>query len=481
MPGARVKVRPFCRGIPQMRDVSGQKGKETFMDIASAKQQIRETIQIYLAKDEAGHYRIPLTHQRPVFLIGAPGLGKTAIVHQISSELKIGMVAYSMTHHTRQSAVGLPVIVQKEYDGVSYAVSEYTMSEIIASVYDCMEKTGCREGILFLDEINCISETLLPPMLLFLQYKMFGGHRLPEGWVVVSAGNPKKYNRNAREFEVAIIDRLLYMEVEPDYPVWKRYALEKKVSGAVLGYLESHREHFSVIEKNAEYTAVVTPRGWEDLSENLRMREELGLTVDGNVISQYLQHPEIMREFAAYYRFYQRFKGRLDVTAILDGVCTEETLAAARAADPCERIALTGMITEALTGRMGEVMAHMEKLRQSKNRLQETSPDGGIPEDEKQRYQKRLAGLKEEQRRTQDALGAALRFLTEAFGEGNELGIAVSDLAMAPQSAAYLGQFPHQTWMRAAASGSLPAREEKLLERIAANRKQKSGGDETND
>ena len=67
------------------------------------------------------------------------------------------------------------------------------------------------------------------------------------------------------------------------------------------------------------------------------------------------------------------------------------------------------------------------------------------------------------------------------FCEGNELGIAVSDLAMAPQSAAYLGQFPHQTWMRAAASGSLPAREEKLLERIAANRKQKSGGDETND
>lgn len=81
----------------------------------------------------------------------------------------------------------------------------------------------------------------------------------------------------------------------------------------------------------------------------------------------------------------------------------------------------------------------------------------------------------------QEALGAAFWFLTEAFGEGNELGMAVSDLAMAPQSAAYLGQFPDQTWMRAAAAGSLSAREEKLLERIAADRNQKSGGDETND
>ena len=44
--------------------------------------------------------------------------------------------------------------------GKEYDVSEYTMSEIIASVYDTMEESGVREGILFLDEINCVSETL---------------------------------------------------------------------------------------------------------------------------------------------------------------------------------------------------------------------------------------------------------------------------------------------------------------------------------
>ena len=53
-------------------------------------------------------------------------------------------------------------------------MSEYTMSEIIASVYEMMEKSGKKEGILFLDEINCVSETLAPSMLQFLQYKTFG-------------------------------------------------------------------------------------------------------------------------------------------------------------------------------------------------------------------------------------------------------------------------------------------------------------------
>lgn len=53
-----------------------------------------------------------------------------------------------------------------------------------------IEKTGNPEGILFLDEVNCVSETLAPAMLQFLQYKVFARHRIPDGWIVVTAGNP---------------------------------------------------------------------------------------------------------------------------------------------------------------------------------------------------------------------------------------------------------------------------------------------------
>jgi MoxR-like ATPase len=163
------------------------------MNIREAKQQIKNAMIAYFTKDEFGNYLLPPERQRPVFLLGAPGIGKTAIMEQIAQELEVGFVSYSMTHHTRQSALGLPFIATKTYDGVEYQVSEYTMSEIIASVYEAMEATGRREGILFLDEINCVSETLTPAMLQFLQYKIFGRHAVPDGWIVVTAGNPPEY------------------------------------------------------------------------------------------------------------------------------------------------------------------------------------------------------------------------------------------------------------------------------------------------
>ena len=74
--------------------------------------------------------------------MGPPGIGKTAIMEQIAAECEVGLVSYTITHHTRQSAVGLPRIVQKTYLGEEKTVTEYTLSEIVASVYDYMEATG---------------------------------------------------------------------------------------------------------------------------------------------------------------------------------------------------------------------------------------------------------------------------------------------------------------------------------------------------
>lgn len=213
------------------------------MNIEKAKQQIKNAMIAYFSKDEFGEYIIPIERQRPVFLVGPPGIGKTAIMEQIAEELDVGLVTYSMTHHTRQSALGLPFISKKTYGGREYSVSEYTMSEIIASVYGCMENTGRKEGILFLDEINCVSETLAPAMLQFLQYKVFGMHKVPNGWIVVTAGNPPEFNKSVKEFDTVTLDRLKYIQVEADFETWKRYASSRHSTGGFdFSFLDDIKE-----------------------------------------------------------------------------------------------------------------------------------------------------------------------------------------------------------------------------------------------
>ena len=213
------------------------------MNIEEAKEELRHTVEAYLKKED-GEYCIAPIRQRPVFLMGPPGIGKTQIMEQIARECNIGLVAYTITHHTRQSAVGLPFIKEEEFEGTKYSITEYTMSEIIASIYHKMKETGQKEGILFIDEINCVSETLAPTMLQFLQCKSFGNRKIPDGWIIVAAGNPPEYNKSVREFDMVTWDRVRRMDITADYNVWKKYAVDKKIHPALLSYLAIRPQNF---------------------------------------------------------------------------------------------------------------------------------------------------------------------------------------------------------------------------------------------
>lgn len=332
------------------------------MNISKAKDYIKNTVKIYLKKDEFGEYRIPVVRQRPVFLLGAPGIGKTAIMEQIASEMGIALVSYSMTHHTRQSALGLPFIKERKYGDVTFDVSEYTMSEIIASVYDTMDKSGIREGILFLDEINCVSETLAPSMLQFLQYKVFGKHAVPEGWVIVTAGNPPMYNKSVREFDVVTMDRLKVIEVEADYDTWKQYATERGVHPAVMGFLELKKEYFYHMETTARGRSYITARGWEDLSEIIKMYEEEGLAVDEELAGQYLSNEAVVKDFCAYYDLYQKYKRDYRINDILKGVISDAAIEKAKNAPFDERLSIVGMLMDRVLADMKEVMLTTDYL-----------------------------------------------------------------------------------------------------------------------
>ncbi|MBS7007614.1 AAA family ATPase [Anaerostipes sp.] len=321
------------------------------MDIKRAKQEIKDSVEAYLAKDRFGEYQIPALRQRPILLMGPPGIGKTQIMEQIARECGIGLVAYTITHHTRQSAVGLPFIKEKDYGGVSYSVTEYTMSEIIASVYEKMEQTGLSEGILFIDEINCVSETLAPTMLQFLQCKTFGNQKVPEGWIIVGAGNPPEYNKSVREFDVVTLDRIKMIDVEASYDVWKEYAYKAGIHPAVMAYLEIRQNHFYKMETTVDGKAFVTARGWEDLSEFIKAYENLGKTADRDVVFQYIRHMGIAKEFANYLELYRKYRKDYKIDEILKGSFTDDMLEKLKFAPFDERLSIVHL----LNGKLNEL------------------------------------------------------------------------------------------------------------------------------
>ena len=471
------------------------------MDIQRAKEEIKCAVQAYLATDDIGRPLIPPVRQRPILLMGPPGVGKTQIMEQIAQECDIALVAYTITHHTRQSAVGLPFIRERDFGGKTHSVTEYTMSEIIASVYAAMERTGKQHGILFIDEINCVSETLAPTMLQFLQCKTFGNQAVPEGWVIVAAGNPPEYNKSVREFDLVTLDRVRRIDIEPKLSVWQDYARAHRLHPAVTAYLELRPQHFYKIENDVDGVQFVTARGWEDLSAYLQAADALNLPVDEGVVGQYLRHPEVARDFAAYWALYRKYHADYGVEDILQGKPFDAVVARAMDASFDERISLVTLLLAGLNTRFAAAAATgavtdacYQQLRSFKRALtQQTDTDpAALFADQCKTYRARLdsdkaagallpdeaaartrtlsllnawgkllggtldaddafdtvrGAFNAQVRRREEAVAAAsvalefaFDFMEQAFEDGQEMVVFVNELALGPDSAPFLAE-----------------------------------------
>ncbi|MBQ7678097.1 MAG: AAA family ATPase, partial [Lachnospiraceae bacterium] len=420
------------------------------MNIKQAKEELKNSIRAYLLKDAAGAYVMEDVRRRPLLLMGPPGIGKTAIMEQIAEELNINLVSYTITHHTRQSAIGLPVVSQRIYGGKEYTVTDYTMSEIVASVYDRIEESGNPEGILFLDEINCVSETLMPTMLQFLQYKTFGTHKVPGGFVIVCAGNPAKYNRAVRDFDIVTLDRLRRFDIEEDYGAWKEYASERRIHGSILAFLDIKKDCFYSVRPDVEEMRFVTARGWEDLSATVSVYEKLGMAVTEGVVGGFLQDKEIASAFALYYELYRKYHEDFKIDDILAGTLKEGDLKMQKAPFD-EKLSLLHLLFDAVDNDFYEYDLFYEKQLERFEELKRrrAALDGAAAQtaDTIDAYradaaafapaeQDRMAKIEE----IQEKLKHVFLFIDRTFGEGQEMVIFLTSLS----SGFYSKKFLHE-------------------------------------
>lgn len=489
------------------------------MNIKQAKNEIKHSVQAYLKKDEFGDYIISEKNQRPLLLIGPPGIGKTQIMEQIAKECEISLVSYTITHHTRQSAVGLPFIKEETFNETTYSITEYTMSEIIASVYKKIKETGLQEGILFIDEINCVSETLAPTMLQFLQNKTFGNQKVPKGWIIVAAGNPAEYNKSVRDFDMVTLDRIRYIQVEADYSIWKEYALERNIHPMILSYLELKPSSFYRVETTIDGMEFVTARGWEDLSHLIRLYEELKIEINKDTIYQYLHHEDISEDVDAYYTLYKKYQDDYGILDILDGKVSTQVYQRLAMADFDERVSFVSLLLDGLnkqfiayTKEKKTTDAWYAFLKQYRATIETTSYQAcleqmnedfnqkkkaqlltnqeihafqtfykqlnsiSIPEhkDKKEAFEqakapfvKQTQKLKTIEAQTTNQLDHAFHFMQETFGEDQEMVIFVTNLALSARSALFLSEHECQAYEQEKQTLLIGTQKAKLLDELA--------------
>jgi len=321
------------------------------------------------------------------------------------------------------------------------------------------------------------------------------------------------------------------IEVEADYPTWKEYALKNGVHNAVTTYLDMKKDDFYRVETNVGGKSYVTARGWEDLSATMLLCEEEGLPVDETLIAQYLHNERIVREFAAYYELYNKYKRDYKVEEILAGTCSAQVGERARIAKFDERLSLLGMLTERIVSEMREnleradyltelmkplklmkskagasmtmeeLVALVETQATSRAKLMDSMSKAGTLSDEdkrkhravklfleknekllklseasdanegflllKREFDGEVAAMKAENAKVQERLHNLFDFCEKAFRDGNELVVLVTELTVNVYSARFLSLYGSEDYRRHNEELMLHEREDKILREIA--------------
>ncbi|NUS12482.1 MAG: AAA domain-containing protein [Streptomyces sp.] len=188
---------------------------------------------------------------RPVFLWGAPGIGKSSLVREFAESLGLECVSLLGTQLAPEDLIGVPQI----RDGRSVFCPPETIAR---------DEPYC----LFLDELNAATPDVQKAFYSLILDRRIGGYELPAGSIVIGAGNRATDNALARPIASALVNRLAHVHLQASATDWLAWAAGAGIHPWVTDYLTDRPHHlWSKPPKTEEPFS--TPRSWHMLSDAL--------------------------------------------------------------------------------------------------------------------------------------------------------------------------------------------------------------------
>ncbi|MEV4050492.1 MoxR family ATPase [Amycolatopsis sp. NPDC049688] len=235
---------------------------------------------------------------RPVFLWGAPGIGKSSLVREFAASLGLHCVSLLGTQLAPEDLIGVPQITGGR--------SRFCPPEQIAR-----DEPYC----LFLDELNAAAPDVQKAFYSLILDRRIGSYELPPGSVVIGAGNRATDQALARPMASALVNRLVHVHLRAAPGDWLAWAAGNGIHPWVLEYLTQRPDHlWSPPPKTEEPFS--TPRSWHMLSDLLH---SAGDPADDETVAL-LAYATLTPAHAGAFRAYLKVaRHAFDLEAILKG------------------------------------------------------------------------------------------------------------------------------------------------------------------
>lgn len=189
---------------------------------------------------------------RPVFIWGAPGIGKSALVEKFAAEVGLPCVSLLGSQLAPEDIIGIPQIQDD--------VSTFLPPKMIARK---------EPYVLFLDELNACSQEVQKAFYSLIHERRIGEYHLPTGSIVIGAGNRAQDSAIVKTMSSALINRMFHVQLKADPNQWINWAYEEGLHPWVINYITQRPDHlFSEPPKTEEPYS--TPRSWHMLSDALK-------------------------------------------------------------------------------------------------------------------------------------------------------------------------------------------------------------------